>query len=894
MSIPEITHAESTEAVARQNSGKMRGGNLFRGLKRVAKAVKSAASSTLDGPAMNDRYGVGQAVSPRQRSMSQQAHVLSPMARVYAEQQQQQAHSRSIDLPRGAAAGNQPAESEDSGGLQDPAMLFNSSRLRRGNTTAAHRSPALSQSSIHSAYAAAPMSYEAPPVGTPHLESALLTARSADAVFGMPGAPLSRPAFSLYPQQPQRDRSMTLPSNGGDRAAPALPPRKSSIMSQPVSPQTPGKINLDISGSPLFKSSVHQREQTTDGHSAGERIHKQAVRNISVADMAGETSADKVSLLLPPPAIGHKQHVMLLGSEGGTSSASLSRVLLAGECDKAHATTVGSDDGTSDVWNSNGRAAIPENDSGVLVDTGAQSKENASGLALSQSPTASQTSLAALQQTRGRLDSLPSPFTFGHSRYSLVNQDGSLNLINYEFEQLDGYQKRLSGSTASLNGSSGGEAKMAERIARRQNSETGWFWGSLASSDPHGRSVSPSARLSRLSFGPVAAAVTGGLESKKTEACGASDSAGASGNRHSKLMRKGKSGKQAETNGAGDLGLLVQGSGGGRAGGHGRNHSTSTTHSAMSAAASSLPRNSESSGGGGRNSSSGASRHANLHQQSYSHVSTPLTLLYRQASDNNPVVDSRLLRPTPGVNPFDQVYHSSIASMSLEQALTLVEGTTTVGDMQSSGSPLTTTPPRHRRMHKRSASVLNETELDDIMIQTAEMCHSIQSAIKLQRASESGLSRWISGALGCLGTAAASDAPNSAEIVKEESQLTESYEAFSAASDDAQAPVSVADSEAALCLTQEFVSADSSPNVPQTDAAEDVECHHRRVPSSSQASSLAMWAAGPEPRHSSSTSFDCAREPDIPEVSESVAVSQDSIEVADPVAVAITPRRDSR
>ncbi|KAJ1669334.1 hypothetical protein GGF38_002337, partial [Coemansia sp. RSA 25] len=193
----------------------------------------------------------------------------------------------------------------------------------------------------------------------------------------------------------------------------------------------------------------------------------------------------------------------------------------------------------------------------------------------------------------------------------------------------------------------------------------------------------------------------------------------------------------------------------------------------------------------------------------------------------------------------------------------------------------------------RSASVLNETELDDIMIQTAEMCHSIQSAIKLQRASESGLSRWISGALGCLGTAAASDVPNSAEIVKEESQLTESYEAFSTASDDAQAPVSVVDSEAALCLTQEFVSADSSPNVPQTDAAEDVECH-RRVPSSSQASSLAMWAAVPEPPRSSSTSFDRVREPNIPEVSESAAVSQDSIEVADPVAVAVTPRRDSR
>ncbi|KAJ2870445.1 hypothetical protein GGH93_005561 [Coemansia aciculifera] len=840
MSIPEIAPPDTAEGVARQPSGKMRsGGNLFRGLKRVAKAVKSAASSTMDGLVVDDRYSGQQVVSPRQRSMTQQTHGLSPMTRVYSEQQQ--VHSRSIDLARGM--GQQG--SEDSSGSQDHT---GASRLRRGNTTAMHRSPALSQSSVHSSYAG-PMSYEAPTstAGVP-LESALLTARSADAVYGTAGAPLSRPAFALYPQQ-QRDRSMTLPSNGGS-ATPALPPRKSSIaVSQPVSPQTPGKINLDISGSPLFKPAVAAREQTTtEIHSPGERIHKQAVRNISMADMTDKVTAEK--LMLPPPAVDRQD-----GQKGCMANTPLSRILLAGE---AHATAV-SGGGSSEVTTDSqqiGATLMPENDSGVLVDNGTQSKELSGAISPSvQSLTTSQASLPIRQQSRPRLESPPSPFSFGHSRYSLINQDGSLNFISYEFDQLDGYQKRLSNSAASLNGSEG--AKGSERLSRKQNLESGWFWGSLASSstDAHGRNVSPPARLSRVPFGPAVA------------------DAADSGNRHSKLMRKGR-GSSKQENGSGDLGLMLQGSSGGRAGGHERNHSTSTTHSVLSAAAS-VPRNSESSGGG-RNSSSGASRQAILQQQSYSHMSTPLTLLYRQASDNNPVVDNRLLRPTPGVNPFDQVYHSSIASMSLEQALTLIEGTT-VGDTQAAGNTAAV-PSRHRRMHKRSASVLNENELDEIMIQTAEMCHSIQSAIKLQRASESGLGRWISGTLGCI---AGSDPPVDTTVKEEEECAYDTSSSVDEGS-DAMAPV-------AHCLSREFVSADTSPIV----AKEDQECHRRVPSSSSQASSVGLWTAGPEPR-SASNSLDRVRGHEVPE---SVPASQDSIDIADPVAVpvaVVTPRRGSR
>ncbi|KAJ2485601.1 hypothetical protein IWW37_005900 [Coemansia sp. RSA 2050] len=722
-------------------------------------------------------------------------------------------------------------------------MSSASSRLRRGNTTAAaHRSPALSHSSIHFAYAG-PMSYEAPAsMAAAPLESALLTARSADAVYGAAGAPSFRPAFAIYPQQ-QRDRSMTLPSNGG-LAAPALPPRNSSIAaSQPVSPQTPGKISLDIPGSPLFKPAVVAREQTAaESQSPGERILKQAERNIFVVDMENKVNAG--ALVLPPAAdLGQDP-------EGCMANMPLSRILRAGEAHAATESGSESSDAMTEVQLIS-TALMPGNDSGVLVDNGRQSKELVGG-ALSpsvQSRTTSQTSLPIRHQSRALLELPSSPFLFEHSRYSLINQDGSLNLINFEFDQLDGYQKRLSNSAGSISSSNGGEgAKGPERLGRKQNSESGWFWGSLASSssDAHGHSVSPPARLSRMSFGPAMADVSD------------------SGNRHSKLMRKGRGSGRQEANGSGDLGLLLQGSGG-RAGDHERNHSTSTTHSALSAATS-IPRNSESSSGGGRNSSSGTSRHAILQQQSYSHMTTPLTLLYRQASDNNPVVDNRLLRPTPGVNPFDQVYHSSIASMSLEQALTLIEGTT-VGDSQSAAGSSS----KHRRMHKRSASVLNENELDEIMIQTAEMCHSIQSAIKLQRASESGLGRWINGALGCV----AGNAPPADTTVKEREGEC-AYDTSSSVDDrgDVVEPA-----------PQEFVSADTSPVVTQEEQE-----RQQRVPSSSQASSVGLWTAGPGP-HSTSNSLDRGCEHEVPE---SVATSQDSIDVSDPVAVPVAvviPRR---
>ncbi|KAJ1959452.1 hypothetical protein GGI12_004331 [Dipsacomyces acuminosporus] len=91
-----------------------------------------------------------------------------------------------------------------------------------------------------------------------------------------------------------------------------------------------------------------------------------------------------------------------------------------------------------------------------------------------------------------------------------------------------------------------------------------------------------------------------------------------------------------------------------------------------------------------------------------------------------------------GRNPFDEVYNESVASITLAQALTMEEHTTHMGL-----SPLQ--PSSHRlRRHKRSASILTDSELDDIMIHTAETCHSIQAAIRIQKSASSGLGLWIS------------------------------------------------------------------------------------------------------------------------------------------------------
>ncbi|KAJ2474205.1 hypothetical protein GGI02_000250 [Coemansia sp. RSA 2322] len=857
--IPEApaSHPESAGGIGRQNSGKMRG-NLFRGLKRVAQAVKSAASSSTVGDGSGGLMrsgssllaypdGHAQAVSPRQRSMTQQSRAISPMVRVFSEHQNV---SRSIDLPRG-----QTNPSDTSAALQEQGSQMGpapAARLKRGSTTV-HKSPAPSTASIHGStptmrvgalsYDAGRLACESAGLAAQQQhdrDSVPLTARSADAIHGAT-APLSRPsAFTLYPQQ--RDRSMTLPSNGSAAAAqtPPAPPPKLAIMSQPVSPLTPGKIDLDISGSPLFKPAA---SESLEHHSAGERIHKQAVRNISMADMTSEFDAGRQSIMLPPPAVGHR------ASEGDAAREALTEVAV----DPQHASVMISSDKlkhylqqVAESESKDAQAApMPENDSGVLVDESgervselgrADAAPALSSSAHSQGLSTSHSSLPTIRQQPLSMESPPSPFSFGHSRYSLINQDGSLNLISYEFDKLDGYQKRLSNSTSSLNGSGGGgsggygEAKIAERMSRKHGGDASGFWGALASSD-----VLASVDL---------------------------------GSRHGKLVRKGR-GKQADASGASDSGVPHSG----RAA-HGRNLSVSTTHSALSAGGGGggggggalLPRSSESSSGSG---SAGSRQAPRTQQQSQYQMSTPITLLYRQASEHNPVVDSRLLRPTPGINPFDQVYYSTIASMSLEQALTLVEGTT-AGDATGAGahaaSGASAASPRHRRLHKRSASVLNEAELDDIMIQTAEMCHSVQTAIKLQQASESGLGRWVSGALGDVGAGLAAAAGCSAP----------------------PPPAADMDTEAVS------EASGSSARAPSEDSSRSFHC---RVPSSSQASSVGMWALGPEQR-SAANSLDqgrCGQQ----QLAGTVAgggndSSQDSIGVVDPVAVPTTPRRGSR
>ncbi|KAJ2494647.1 hypothetical protein GGI11_008759, partial [Coemansia sp. RSA 2049] len=116
--------------------------------------------------------------------------------------------------------------------------------------------------------------------------------------------------------------------------------------------------------------------------------------------------------------------------------------------------------------------------------------------------------------------------------------------------------------------------------------------------------------------------------------------------------------------------------------------------------------------------------------------------------------------------PFDLVHRRSPASMSLEGALTLIDGSSTTdlpagGAAPSSGTSAAAVvaavasnhSSRHRsRLHRRSASALTTSELDEIMVRTVELCHSIQTAIKVQHSSDSGLAMWIHGVLRPPGT----------------------------------------------------------------------------------------------------------------------------------------------
>ncbi|KAJ2341672.1 hypothetical protein GGF43_006118, partial [Coemansia sp. RSA 2618] len=308
----------------------------------------------------------------------------------------------------------------------------------------------------------------------------------------------------------------------------------------------------------------------------------------------------------------------------------------------------------------------------------------------------------------------PSPFSFGHhSRYSLINHDGSLNLTSYQFEQLDGYQKRLSGSPPPIatqpSRSEGG--KIADRIMRKamEPPAGGWPWsGSSQGVQPRRLMRKPRKQANNNSSGEkLARAETQPLLSVNLWTVAGGDGAPSSFD-----------------------------------GEHDRSLSISTTHSAIHARVSDS------------GSSSVASRRASQHGAGL--VRPPA---FRRSSDNPSLASMqrasssgrwpRLMHMAPeSVVAFDTVYGSSIAALSMEQALTMVEGTARNSSSTHNYQQHQQQHGRRRRMHKRSTSALSAFELDDIMIRTAEMCHSVQTAIKMQNASGSGLGEWIASVVG--------------------------------------------------------------------------------------------------------------------------------------------------
>ncbi|KAJ2768431.1 hypothetical protein IWQ57_003536 [Coemansia nantahalensis] len=647
------------------------------------------------------------------------------------------------------------------------------------------------------------------------------------------------------PARKRRDRSMTLPSIS---RAPRLlrpsrrSPRKATAPSSPANAELerlakgiairsaaaatavtePERLTLDIRGSPLLEPAT----QGSLGHSAGLRIQRQAVRNLSTATEE-EAELCEALMLLPllpsparttatdrnqphsprpletalggPPAMQLEAAAPGLGSpaattadgrntdagSGASSEVAIDTVytsVVMGE-DKLRLylrqTSGGSASGS--CGGSSSAELVPLNDSGVRVNdrrtarsgsksylprrlagSASQSTSDinrhagAGGYSASLLGLGASASRSSLPIAEARATSPLCPFSFSHSRFSLINQDGSLNMANYQFEQLEGYQRHLSASGSSTGSQPlRSEGSLAEGRARKNTdadaaSSGGWFWGmvdppgALGSSGSGGSGPGQAARQRRLLRRPRKQTATGPAQQCVPEA-----GLGAG------LPRLPPPPSLS-------VNLWTAGTGGyprasaSFSGVPDRSFSASSVRSVPVAGppGATGSRISESSasrllGAGDR----GSWRRRPSQQQELSIYPMPAVPMFRRRGSDNPAARvpsggrwPRLMQMAPESVPFDVVYQSTAASMSLEEALTLVEGMGQRGaSMASLASSLAVQ--RSRRPHRRASSVLTLGELDDVMIRTAEVCHSVQAAIRVQQASESGLGDWIASVL---------------------------------------------------------------------------------------------------------------------------------------------------
>ncbi|KAI9506460.1 hypothetical protein BX070DRAFT_217912 [Coemansia spiralis] len=858
---------------------------------------------------------------PRQRSLTQQSRVASPLGREFPGQQRE---LQSADMPRAnplaVASGPSTGRSSRISSQESlhqvalsprkaASIIHTSSESSFGAEIKQHervvpsmaRSPMLPSRTTGAQRLPAAISYDLgrmyrQPV-SPSLQSASIVPQSPSSFDAINPAhtQINKMRASAYPQ---RERSLTLPGDGDENNGNPLPvatrlPWKTPApyhkeyneVILPLSRRDTSSQSgsSDMLESPSDKIGIPQFEPLmcgTIGRSAGELIHNQAVRNISVSDLHVQSPEDgqqhsesmRSPLSTASPvcspymsinsvvgttrsALSEKPSDDLLTSvplsrilydaaeeaketneqsapfphafgkpESDTSSEIMidprymSMIESTAQESERQATSRGSehidiyemlDDGPNGYVLARSQDTTGEhsgakkggsalvNDSGVNVGSHQKGSNGSaatipnkqaegdnvanSSLSIHTHGSASASQLSVAIGGEFNVGSPASPFSFSHSRYSLVNQDGSLNLASFEFDQLDGYQKRLSGAASMGALPQRNESKAGDRLARRNNSgdsSGSWFWSALNADGPPDRYSSPPTRSPPLPPRVGASASSGD-----------STDIASSGNRQNRLMRKMRKQSQQQQNyqnmaysrSKTDLSQEARSNSTEQSrpsvsssSMHDRKQSAGTVSSVATCGA--APRTSESDGSGKRHtpqptllypSSQGTqlgirrpSDNASInshHSASTAHntqLSLSRVLAGASGSMQTNVPDihssslsgssrrrSRLMHITHEHVPFDMVLNNTAAAMSLDKALTFVESTTPEVAGVNAGQQ------RHRRLHKRSASALTGNELDDIMIRTAEVCHSIQMAIKLQHSTKSGLTQWIQNVL---------------------------------------------------------------------------------------------------------------------------------------------------
>ncbi|KAJ1898100.1 hypothetical protein LPJ66_002962 [Kickxella alabastrina] len=265
-------------------------------------------------------------LGPRQRSLTQQHDAPGPLSRAFSDITGQV--SRSIDLPRDQQPSTISGDgiSSGGGGGRTPVLFANSldsnsaynrrpsnsplavvyeqqpvgsasslaSRLRR-------KSPAMSNASISSGHSSGSIGQQ---------KSAGLMHRSYE--LGYIGARKgASPATVPISSRPQQQKILSnnpaplsslpaVPRMRSNSGLPVSPVTASTEQFVPSCPEAGQKLILPISESPLFSPMQIDFEETQN---AGERIHKEAIHNMSMAEISASHRPVVPDISLPPPAI---------------------------------------------------------------------------------------------------------------------------------------------------------------------------------------------------------------------------------------------------------------------------------------------------------------------------------------------------------------------------------------------------------------------------------------------------------------------------------------------------------------------------------------------------------------------------------------------------------------